>query len=55
MIKNTSPDKSDKSETLKNELQLFKIFLTNVLIVGDNLLRAFNKFFDLQFYSVLFK
>ena len=49
MIKITLPDKSGNPESLKNYLQQFKSFSTNVPIVGEDLLRAFYRLFYLQF------
>ena len=41
MIKNTSPDKSWRPESLKKQLQQFENFSTDLAIVGQDLLRAF--------------
>ena len=49
MIKNTSWDKSGNPESLEKESQQFESFLTNVSIVGDDLVRAFYRLFYLQF------
>ena len=49
MIKNTLPDKLGNPESLKKELQQFESFLTNVHIVGEDLLRAFYRLFYLHF------
>ena len=49
MIKNTSPDKSGNPETLKRQSQQFESSSTNVSIVTEDLLRAFNRLFYLQF------
>ena len=49
MIKNTLPDKSGNPESLKIQPQQLEIFSTNVLIVGEDLLRAFYRLFYLQF------
>ena len=45
MIKNTFSDKSGNPENLKKSSQQFKSFSTNVLIVGEDLLRAFYRLF----------
>ena len=49
MIKNTFPDKSGNPENLKKSSQQFKSFSTNVLIVGEDLLRAFYRLFYWSF------
>ena len=49
MIKNTLPDKSGNSESLKKWSQQFESFSTNVPIVGKDFLRAFYRLFYLQF------
>ena len=51
MIKNTLPDKSGNQKILKalKILQQFDIFLTNVAITGNDLLRVFCRLFYLQF------
>ena len=41
MIKNTLPDKSGNSESLKKLSQHFGNLSTNVAIVGEDLLRLF--------------
>ena len=51
MIKNTLLDKSRNPESLEKQLQYFESFLTNVSIVGEDLLRAFSTLFYLQFYD----
>ena len=51
MIKNALPDKLGNPESLKKYSQQFESFSTNVPIVGENLLRAFNKLFYLQFFD----
>ena len=40
MIKNTLPDKSRNSQSLKKYLQQFESFLTNVPLAGEDLLRC---------------
>ena len=49
MIKNTSLDKSGNAGSLKKQLKRFGSFSTNVSIVGEDLLRAFYRLFNLQF------
>ena len=49
MIKNSLPDKSGNSESIRKKSQQFESFSTNVSIVGEDLLRAFYKLFYLQF------
>ena len=49
MIKNTSPDKSWRPESLKKQLQQFENFSTDLAIVGKDLLRAFYGLFYWQF------
>ena len=51
MIKNTLPDKSRNSETLKMWSQQFDGLSTNVPIAGEDLLRAFYRMFYLQFFD----
>ena len=49
MIKNTWPDKSGNPESIKKLLQQFKSFLTTIVIVSADFLRAFYRFFCFQF------
>ena len=49
MIKNTFPDKSGNPESLEKLSQQFESFSANVSIVGEDLLRAFYRLFDLKY------
>ena len=49
MIKNTLPDKSGNPERFKQYSQQLESFSTNVPIMGEDLLRAFCRFFYLRF------
>ena len=49
MIKNILSDKPQNPESLKKESQQLERFSTNVPIVGEDLLMAFNRLFYLQF------
>ena len=48
-IKNTLPDELGNPESLKKQSQQFQSFSTNVSIAGEDLLRAFYRFFFLRF------
>ena len=49
MIKNTLPGKSGNPKSLKKQSQQFDSFSTNGSIIGEDLLRAFYRLFNLQF------
>ena len=49
MIKNALPDKSGNPGSLKNLMQQFESFSTNVPIVGKDFLRVFYRPFYIQF------
>ena len=51
MIKNILPDKAANLKASKNIRNCSKAFLTNVLIVGEDLLRRLYKLLYLRFYD----